>query len=251
MGLSLLKRPQTLSSLGPSVHPATDRRTEKRFSANASRTPEPPRSSRQALARHPALKDLNAELLRTTEISHAGIDIAAVRVEVLDRVPVREMVFANHMGEWELLLSDKSLVRGWRRVVEGSLRQLGDSSCSVDGTLLAQDLARLLVDPDPRYGVVISSSAEIPTDYQSSHVLRDLERRSVEPPQIRSTLLRKAPSGIRSPRTNCVDEVAQVGFYTWHYFGGEVASWVVVLGPSPTIKRKVLAEGVGSYDYYY
>ena len=49
----------------------------------------------------------------------------------------------------------------------------------------------------------------------------------------------------------CLGGVAEINYYTWHYFGGEVVNWKVRIGPHSRVKRRVLVAGIGSYDYYH
>lgn len=204
-----------------------------------------------SLTQHPALQGIEEELLRVTNIQLNVKGITARRVEILDRVPAREMVFIQTAGGWFLSLSDKTLVPEWRGRVEAMLGGLGDSVCKVDAGVLAEDLTRILVDPDPRYGVTISSRDDIPAEYRSSDVLRDLERSGKSAADVREFLLQKAPSTVHPPVTSCSEVTIKHEFYSWHYFGGEVVLWRVMVRPTPTIQREILAQGVGSFDFYY
>jgi len=200
---------------------------------------------------HPALRGIHPELLRITEIPLPVLGIEAVRVEVLDRVPPRELVLSRPGDEWLLSLENKSLDGRWRRVAEALAAGREDSVCSLDAAALAEDFGRLLVDPDPRYGIVLESPESVPTGYRSSDVLRDLERSGLDEAEVRATLLRKVPSGIRPPETTCDGGRARLEFFTWHYFAGEIASWRIEFRPRARVEQRSLASGTGSYDYYY
>lgn len=203
------------------------------------------------LQSHPVLAGVHADLQRSSEISFSSLKLRAVRVQVLDRVPPRDLVFVDVEDDWRLILRNKSLVPDWQETAARALDELDQAICAIGARQLTEDLARLLLDPDERYGVVVSSPGDIPTNYRSSDVYRDLERRGLDEMSIRSELLRVAPASLDEPRATCADGSGRLVFFTWHYFGGEVAQWTIEASAEVRFERRVLAQGVGSFDYYY
>jgi hypothetical protein len=212
---------------------------------------QPPRALVDEITRQPVLAGIDPELLRIVQLNILALDCPAVRVEVLNRIPTRELVFVKVGEEWRLSLSDKSLVAGWRKIASTCLRRVAQNACSISAESVARDLAFYFVDPDGKYGVVLSSADSVPINYESSDMLRDLQRSGLDPVEIKKTLVPQVLEVVRPPNLECTNQSTKLTFFTWHYFGGEVVSWRVTLSPMVTIRRRRLASHVGSRDHYY
>lgn len=193
------------------------------------------------------IPELHPSLVKQEVIPFKTIKARAIRTTVIARVPAVEIVFIAAERGWLPVLINKDLAPSWEAIVPA----LGIDGSLAEPRAIAQDLARLLVDPEPRYGVVLDSSASIPTDYPSSDVRRDLLRAGKSEEEVRALLLRDVTAEIRSPVVEQVGAKAVLTFTTWHYFGGEVVRWHVDLEPTLKVRREPLAAKVGSYDFYY
>lgn len=175
------------------------------------------------------------------------VKVHAVRTTILARIPAVEIVFVAAGRGWTPVLINKELTTSWHAITPSI--EINRPLSEPDA--IARDLTRILLDPDPTYGIVLESAASIPRDYQSSDVRRDLVRSGKSEEDVRTLLL--LPLGeveIRAPAVEQVGAAALI-FTTWHYFGGEVARWRIDLEPRVKISRETLATGVGSYDSFH
>ena len=187
---------------------------------------------------------------RTISLPSLGIDVCLVEIAV--QIPKIQAMFLYSGDTWELLSVEKRLVDGWEDLLARALEDRSDVSDSeANAAEISRDLCRILVDPDPRYGVVIDSANAIPTDYESSDIRRDLLRATNSEAEVRAQLLSRAPRLIRPPVLEKENGCDIARFFTWGYFGGEIAEWVVPLCRENSIVRNVLSERIGSYDIYH
>jgi hypothetical protein len=196
-----------------------------------------------------------SELIKRKEIHLKTFKLKAVSVEVLTQIPSVPITFVDINNKWIPLMMSKGLVDHWGRpmaeILEETFNNIHPRTIQdVDSKEIARDLCRLLVDPDGRYGVVLNTVTDIPVDYQSSDVYRDSVRAGMTRPQIKRKLLKKVVIPIDPPNVTKQDGGLCLRFFTWHYFGGELCQWTVLIGKSYEIRRKVISVAVGSYDYY-
>lgn len=188
-------------------------------------------------------------LLRIEKVHLMALPWSAVRVRVIGRVPAEEAILVHSGKDWKVLLLNKNLATRWGRAITPLLKTTpypkGLSPSSV-----AEDLTKLLVDPDERFGKVISTSSDIPAADPLSDPFRDLVRSGKSRKEIRETLLaplKRHPEGA-SRQGSGSDSV--ITFDTWGFFGGEVARWKIGFGRRAKAKRTVCCVYVGSWDFY-
>lgn len=194
----------------------------------------------------------------TTHISPIALQVLpvrAVQVTWMGRAPVPEMVMVNSGdADWKPTLGDKELMAGWKRTMvralffpPAQLEGLGE-----DPQRIAEDITRLLVDPDPGLARVVSGPQDVPLDHPLSDVRQDLERSGRDASEIEKLLAQTIPPTIRPPAfEECTDRQLCLTFDSWDLHGGILCRWSVRLGQEPKIDRVVLAEGVGSYRRFY
>jgi hypothetical protein len=195
----------------------------------------------------PALGDLAA--LKQVDLEQFGIPAAQIRVH--SQVPPLEYVVLRIDGRWIPVLVNKELVPGWRSIASHLMSSWIRADLNQDVVQsLSHELVSVLVDSDSRYGIALEGIHSIPTDYSSSDVFRDLRREGLADDQIVDLLLRPLDLAIGPPRLEVGHKGYILVFYSWHYFGGEVARWRIMLDRPYKVERKSITARVGSYDYY-
>lgn len=180
-----------------------------------------------------------------------SVSFSAVCVDVRDQTPAYTLVLVETAHGVVAPLVNKTLTRDWKEAVTAAL-SAADGAFD-DPALLAKDLTKLLVDPDPSYAKVISVRSDIPVDIRLSDRLRDLERMELPQRQIRETLLEPLgdSSQLRSPQFVEREGRSFLEFFTWGFFGGEVLKWQIALSDTNSYSSvQQIASLVGSYDFY-
>lgn len=194
---------------------------------------------------------LSEDTTRVTALPLQVLPLDAVSITWMGRAPVPEMVMVNSGGSgWRPTLGDKELMSGWKSslaaVLDLSPAQL--EALGGDARPIAEDLTRLLVDPDPGMGMVVAAQGDVPVDHPLSDVRQDLETSGRDPSQIERMFAASIPTAVHPPAfKERSDHRLTVTFYTWDLHGGLVRRWRVRLGKDPKIEDTVIAEGVGSY----
>lgn len=184
------------------------------------------------------------------ETLESPLPVHAVVAEIVGVAPPPQFVVLESGSDWHVVVAQKTVVEGWRAAMTVALASVPED---IQPSVLAEGVTRLLVDPDPRFGHVVSSWADIPLHDELSDVYRDAERRG------NSSSLAEAIEGAKkkhgplaAPSARHLGKETEFVFYTWHFFGGEVIVWRLLLGSSqPSISRRVLAAEMGSYKHYY
>lgn len=157
----------------------------------------------------------------------------AVEIAILGRVPKQQLIAVSTSSRWFPVASDKDLVADWRLSIQGVM----DGMRCRRAAPIAQDLTRLLVDPDRDFGRLLRSVDDIPRLEEDG---RDAEPWSGLARQIHSPQFQTGSTGTRS-----------VSFYTWDYFGGEVKRWQAYLQDDGSIEYEIVAQGVGAFGFYH
>lgn len=189
-------------------------------------------------------------LVRFEVVPAPSLSATVCRALVLDRVPPSELVYVGRAGQWELSLANKSQGPRWQMAVNTALPS-AVAPWSDDALSLATDLAKILVDPDPRRGIVVLSAGSIPVLDDSSDRRRDLKRQGLPEARIAEVLREGVPDALAPPSFVGQGDCLTLRFVTWHFYGGELVEWHVTIGARHHISRTTLAIHVGSFGLYY
>jgi len=196
-----------------------------------------------------------SKLIKKKTINMNVLRLEAFSINVLTQIPKVPITLIKVDKKWEPLMISKELTDHWDSTMgkvlkdtfyEKQGREVGDYNAKE----IAQDICKLLVDPDGRYGIVLVRVKDIPVGYQRSDVYRDLVRAGMSRSEIESKLLRNVTIPIAPPKLMEEDCGLCLRFFTWHYFGGELCQWTILIGKKYTIKREIISVEVGSYDYF-
>ncbi len=189
------------------------------------------------------------ELVYLEEIPLTTLPLVAARAEIRIQVPAVEVVLVKGERGWFVTLLDKEAVKvSWKeiaRLLTHSEEQI--RKCPAGA---ARDLLKVLVEPSERFAVVLQSSDDIPTSDVLSDIYRDLVERVGEG-AAQQDLRRRIPKSVNRVEAAHIAVGKKFEFYSWTFFGGEVSSWTLRLGKNCEIKRKPIAQGVGSWKPYY
>lgn len=198
---------------------------------------------------------LSEDTSQISPIALQVLPVEAVRITWMGRAPAPEMVMVN-TGDagWKPTVGDKELMGGWRRTMVRvmSFRPAQLQAFGEDAQRIAEDVTRLLVDPDLRLGKVLSGPEDVPLDHPLSDVRQDLERSGRDASEIERLLADTVPSTIRPPAfEECSDRHVCLTFDSWDLHGGILCRWRVRFGENPKIEHVVIAEGVGGYRRFF
>lgn len=171
------------------------------------------------------------------------------------RTPAPELVLVSTSSSgWRATLGDKNLLRGWRDAVELLLEYPPTELVGISehSRALAEDLTRILVDPNPSFGVVLSAAEDVPVEHSLSDVARDLQREGLTAEQVVEKFRRGLPSELTAPRIEEGTNGTRVlEFYTWNLHGGSIVGWQVSLGAKPRVRARLIMDGAGSYRHFF
>lgn len=210
------------------------------LSSCASQGIPPARNAGEAACRVAGLStgECDPSDLRDVEIRESRIE--AVSLTVGARIPPLEAVVARAIDDhWVPTLFDKVVA------LKGLEAVLTSQGQSASPEALAELTARLGVDPDLRNGIVVRSSGDIPSDRDSSDVVRDLRRQGFSAEAIRARLVPEGVADKCGPPT--FEREGVVALCTWAYYDGALVRWRIDLRKRVAISRRLLAEHVGSY----
>lgn len=193
---------------------------------------------------------LDERLLDVMPISAPVTQLRAASVRILTRVPALELSLIRLRGSWRPVVVNKNLNTSWKSVIEKAIQEI-TLPPQADAMEVACELTRVLVDPDTRYGIVLNGRGSVPLNYESSAVLHHLLKEERPTEEISRRLLRKLRVQIAPPAFSHKNTKVRLVFFTWHYFGGEVSRWTIDFHPRASVRKRVVASQVGSFDYYY